>query len=268
MIPWQAWALALLVLLALGGIMLTRSMAWKRLQLQKASRLAAADRVDEMIHYLERNRDRSSVVEPLTNALVYFLIRSGRFDEAERVVVQAIEKGDRSAASIGQLGYISAGRGDAVQAEQYYRKAMEKDPSLKATLAVNLAGLLLERRERLDEAEELLCEALELRQGSARSGVHVNLALLHLERREPRDALVHAMTGYELLSSSDLTRGPRAQALALAARASRLLGEGTEAIDLARKAMKLVGGLPGWEKLHGELAAFCGGDGGGREASS
>ncbi len=248
-------ALGALAVLTLAGFLLMRTPAWKSIQLRRAAVLAASGRVEEMIRMLQRNRDRKSVKDPLTNALVYFLIRAGRFDEAEDVVAEAVQKGDTGGTALGQLGLIESGRGNAAQAEQYYRKALEREPGLAASLGVNLAGLLIEKREEpgLDEAGRLLQEALEIRTGASRSGVHINLSLLGLARNQPRDALVHAMTAYELMPSGDHSRGSRAQALALAARASSLLGEAGEALDLSKKALSLLDGLAGFEKLHAEI---------------
>ncbi len=244
---------AALILLTLGGFLFMRTRAWKRLQLRRASILAATNRVDAMIRLLQRNRDRRSVLDPLTNALVYFFIRAGRLDEAEDTVAEAIQKGDSSGTALGQLGLIASGRGKADEAEHFYRKALEKDPSLIRSLGVNLAGLLIEKRQGLDEAERLLEQALESREGASRSGVHVNMALLGLARGESRDALVHSMTGYELMPTGESSRGPRAQALALAARASGLLGEREEAVELSRKALGLLDGLQGFDKLRTEV---------------
>lgn len=248
-------ALAALVVLTAAGFLLMRTPAWKSVQLRRAAVLAASGRVEEMIRMLRRNRDRRSVKDPLTNALVYFLIRAGRFDEAEDAVAEAIQKGDASGTALGQLGLIESGRGNAAQAEQYYRRALEKEPELAGSLGVNLAGLLIEKRDGagLEEAEKLLQGALEIRSGASRSGVHINMSLLGLARSQPRDALVHAMTAYELMPSGEHSRGSRAQALALASRASSLLGEAGEAVELARKALSLLEGLAGFDKLHAEI---------------
>ncbi len=232
---------------------LIRSPYWKQRQLKKASVMAARGDIDGMIGYLEKNRNTRSVSCPLSNALIYFLIRAGRLDEAESVILDAIEKGDSSGIAIAQLGYVSADRGEKGAAEEYYRRAIRKDDSLKSTLNVNLAALLIESGERLDEAEELLREALEHREGNAKSGVHVNLALLHMKRNEPREALVQALTGYELMPGAGFTKLSRAQALAVAARAYRSLGDTSEAAKMAGKAIKLLEGLPGTDKLAEEL---------------
>jgi Tfp pilus assembly protein PilF len=219
---------------------LFKSMPWKRFQLRRASIMAAGGRVEKMLRFLERNRDRSSVSDPLTNALVYFLIRAGSLDRAEDVVNEAMERGDDSGRALAQLGYIAGGRQDTESAESYYRRALEKDESLKSTLNVNLAALLIEEGERFEEAERLLEEALEMREGIGRSGVHLNLAILHMKRDEHRKALVQAQTAYELLPNSEATRRSRAQALALASRAYVSLGEREESRKMASKAMKLL----------------------------
>lgn len=254
--------MTLLVLLAaatLAGFLYLRSPAYRRRLLRKAATLASAGRIDEMLALLRRNMNPASVADPLTNALVYYFIRSGDFSEAEKAVLEAMNRGDRSGMAVAQLAYIAAGRGDPQEAESLYRTAMEKDPPLRRTLLVNLAALLMEQGgDRLDEAEELLEQALELREGAARGGVHVNLALLHLKKNQPRDALIHAMTGYELQPTSEATRLGRAQALALAARASQILGEGAECSALAGRALDLASGIQGAEKLEEELRALAG----------
>jgi tetratricopeptide (TPR) repeat protein len=258
MSPGLVAVLGILFVVTAGAFLYMRTPAYGRLLLRRAAMLASTGRIDRMIALLQRNRRRSSVRDPLTNALVFFYIRSAMFDEAEKVVLEAMEKGDRSGTAIAQLGFSAAGRGDRKAAESLYRKAMERDPDLRKTLTVNIAGLLIETGERLDEAESLLMEALDLREGEARGGVHINLALLYLKLKEPRDALIHAMTGYEVQPVSELTRLGRGQALALAARASEMLGEKTECAQLASKALKLVNGLAGSGKLVSELESLAG----------
>jgi len=250
--------LVLLAVVAWLAVRLVRSPVWKQRQLRKASLMAARGDIEGMIRYLDRNRNRKSVACPLSNALIYFLIRAGRFDEAEAAILEAIENGDSSGTAIAQLGYVSGGRGEKGAAEEYYRRAIAKDESLKPTLASNIAALLIESGERLDEAEALLREALEAREGIARSGIHVNLALLHMKREQPREALVQALTGYELMPGADFTRVSRAQALAVAARAYRSLGDGEESAKMAAKALKLLEGLPGTGQLASELAHMSG----------
>jgi pentatricopeptide repeat protein len=258
MSPFLAFPLAALIFLTALGLAYMRTPAYRKLLLRRAAVLASAGKIDAMIDLLDRNRKRSSVADPLTNALIYFYIRSGRFDEAEKVVLEAMEKGDRSGMAIAQLGFSAAGRGDPKAAEDLYRKALEKDSGLRKSLNVNIAGLLIESGQRLDEAERLLEEALELREGEAKGGVHINLALLHMKRKQPRDALVHAMTAYEVQPVAEITRLGRGHALALAARASQMLGEKTECVELASKALKLVSGLAGSEKLVSELEILAG----------
>ncbi|MEN8208238.1 MAG: tetratricopeptide repeat protein [Candidatus Fermentibacteria bacterium] len=233
---------------------LIKSPTWKQLQLRKAAKIAAAGKTDNMIEFLKRNMNKKSVSDPLTNALIYFYIKSGQYDEAESIILQAVEKGDDSAMALAQLGYVAGGRKDHKKAEELYREALKRDDSLKPTMNMNIAGMLIELGERLDEAEELLTEALELREGSARSGIHVNLAMLYLKRNQPVDARVQAMTAYELIpSGSIILAGSRANALALASRACSMQGESDEASKLASKALKLIEDLPGMNVLAGEL---------------
>jgi Tfp pilus assembly protein PilF len=252
-----AAVLAGLALLTAAGYIFMRSRQYKALILRRAAVLASSGRIGDMTGLLQRNRDRSSVSDPLTNALVYFLLRSGRHDEAEKVVVEAIEKGDKSGAAVAQLGFAAAGRGDRKSAEELYRKALDKEPSLGRTVNVNLAALMMEDG-RLDEAESVLVEALEMREGASRSGVHSSLSILYLKKGQPRDALVHAMNSYELQPASELTRLGRAQSLAVAARASALLGDIPQSRGLAEKALHIVEKAPGAEALTKELAHLAG----------
>lgn len=233
---------------------LTRSTAWKQIQLRKAAKLAASGKTDDMISYLNRNMNRKRVSDPLTNALIYFHIRSGNYDDAEAAIICAMENGDDSGMALAQLGYVAGGRKEPDKAEEYYRKAIERDESLKPTMYINIAGMLIESGERLDEAEDLLKQALELREGPSRSGIHVNLAMLYLKKKQAVDARVQAMTAYELIpSGSMLLKTSKANALAIASRACTMQGEKDEASQLASKALKLIEDTPGTEKLVEEL---------------
>lgn len=67
--------------------------------------------------------------------------------------------GDGSGTAMAQMAYIAQQRGDHADAEKFYRRAIETDEKLAGTMKVNLAGLLINADERLDEAEKLLEEA-------------------------------------------------------------------------------------------------------------
>lgn len=244
---------------------LVRSGTWKQIQLRKAAGLAASGKTDEMLAYLRRNMNRKDVSDPLTNALVYYYIKSGQFDLAESVINEAIERGDTSALALAQLGYVAGGRKDPEKAEAYYRTALSMDGSLRPTMNVNIAALLIESGERLEEAEKLLLEALELSDDASRkSGVHTNLAFLYLKMRKPVEARVQAMTAYELIpSGSVILNASRANALSLASRACAMQGEEAESASLASKALKLVRDLPGMGRMAEELERMAAGGAGG-----
>ena len=254
--PGLLIVLAVCAVLVVGAFLLTRSPHWKRLILRRATMHAARGRIDRMMSLLERNRDASSVVDPLTNALIYFFISAGKTDMARELVEQAISLGDDSASAVAQLGFIAGADGERDEAEKRYREALSIDPALRSTLNVNLAALLIERGTGLDEAGTLLREALELREGASKSGVHMNLALLHLARREGREALVQSLTGYELLPAGELTREARSHALALASKAYQLLEDMEEARKMAAKALRLVEGTPGEAALRQQLGTL------------
>jgi Flp pilus assembly protein TadD len=238
---------------------MVRSRTWKHLQLRKAAKLAASGSTEQMLAYLRRNMNSRDVSDPITNALVYFHIKAGQFNEAEEIIRKAIERGDDSGMALAQMGYVAGGRGDREKAESYYRQALEIDESLKPTMNVNIAGMLIESGQRLDEAEKLLKEALDLRKGSSRSGIHANLAMLYLKRNKPVEARVQAMTAYELIpAGSMILNSSRANALALASRACRMQGEKEEAAKLASKALKLIQDLPGMDRLADELRKMAG----------
>lgn len=238
------------------GYRLIKSPVWKQRQLKKASEMAAAGRIEEMISYLEANRDRKRVTCPLTNALVFYFIRSGDADRAEKVVMEAVGAGDDSGTAMAQMAYIAQQRGDSGDAEKFYRQAIATDEKLAGTMKVNLAGLLITMGERLEEAEGLLEEALEQREGSGKSGVYLNMAMLHMKKKDFSRARMTALTSAELLPNTPLTVLGRAQAFGLAARCSALLEDRREAKRLAEKALKVLGDMPGTEKLRQELQEF------------
>ena len=240
------------------GYRLLKSPIWKQRQLQKAAKMASEGNVQGMIDYLETNRNRKSVACPLTNALVFYFIRSGESDKAEKIVVAAMDAGDESGTAMAQMAYIAQQKGQNDSAEKYYRKAMELDPKLEGTMKVNLAGLFINMDQRLDEAEELLEEALEQREGAGKSGVYLNLAMLHMKRKEYSRARASAMTSAELLPDTPITRMGKAQAFGLAARCSVKLNDSSEAKRLATKALKTLDKQPGTEKLQQELLAITG----------
>lgn len=237
---------------------LLKSPFWKRRQLRKASLMAARGDIKGMTGYLGANMDRGRVSCPLTNALVYFYIRSGDLDSAERIVTDAIGRGDDSGGALAQLAYIAQGRNEWDNAEKLYRKAMEIEPSLAPSLGMNIAGSLIQRNTRLDEAEELLNGALESVNGPSRSSVHLNLAMLNSLRGSHSQAKVHALTAFELMQDIEITRLGRAQALGLAAGASIRMKDPVEASRLSQKALKVLGDLPGAEKLRTELTEMAG----------
>ncbi len=240
------------------GYRLLKSPVWKQRQLQKAAKMAAGGNVQDMIDYLEVNRNRKSVACPLTNALVFYFIRSGATEKAGKIVVEAMDAGDSSGTALAQMAYIAQQKGQNENAEKFYRQAMEKDPKLEGTMKVNLAGLLINMNERLDEAEQLLEEALEQREGAGKSGVYLNLAMLHMKRKEYSRARASAMTSAELLPDTPITRMGKAQAFGLAARCSVKLKDNGEAKRLATKALKTLDKQPGTEKLQQELLAIVG----------
>ena len=249
---------ACLVAVVFLGYRLIKSPVWKQKQLKKASEMAAAGKIDEMIAYLEANRDRKKVSCPLTNALIFYFIRSGDADRAEKIVMEAMGAGDDSGTAMAQMAYIAQQRGDNADAEKFYRQAIVKDDKLAGTMKVNLAGLLINMNERLDEAETLLEEALEQREGSGKSGVYLNMAMLHMKRKDYSRARMTALTSAELLPNNPITTLGRAQAFGLAARCSEKLKDSKEAKRLAEKALKILGEMPGTDKLRKELQELTG----------
>ena len=249
---------ACLIAVIFLGYRFIKSPVWKQRQLQKASKMAAEGKVQEMIAFLEANRDKKSVVCPLTNALVFYFIRSGDSEKAEEIVTFAIKSGDTSGTALAQMAYISQEKGENTVAEKYYKEAMEKDSKLEGTMKVNLAALYINMNSRLDEAEALLEEALEKREGAGRSGVYLNLAMLQMKRKDYSRARVSAMTSAELLPSTPITRMGKAQALGLAARCSVKMKDQGEGRRLASKALKVLDDQPGTDKLKEELLSIIG----------
>jgi Tfp pilus assembly protein PilF len=62
------------------------------------------------------------------------------------------------------MGNVYFGKQEYAKAEEYYRKAMKKDPS-NADVCNNLAWLLLVKKEDLPEAQRLALKALQMNPG-------------------------------------------------------------------------------------------------------
>jgi len=245
------------VLLFLLAWRVIKSTAWKKMRLQKSAKLAAEGNIEGMKKILRRNMNPKDVSDLLTNALIYYHIRAGEFSEAEKVVSEAVRLGDKSGMAIAQLGYIAGGRGNRELAEEYYRKAAKKDDRLSGTMNINIAAMYIQSNEKLDEAEELLKSALDLREETGRTGVHMNLAMLYLKKKDYIQARVQAMIAYELIPSGTMILNiNRANALGIAARACANQGENDESSKLASKALKIISDIPGQEKLREELTCL------------
>lgn len=234
------------VLLFLLAWRTLKSKAWKKMRLQKSAKLAAEGDVAGMKKILRRNMNSKDVSDLLTNALIYYHIRAGEFEDAEKIVSDAVRLGDKSGMAIAQLGYIAGGRGNDELAEEYYRKAAKTDNRLTGTMNINIAAIYIQNSKKLDEAEELLKNALDMREEAGRTGIHLNLAMLYLKKRDFIQARVQALIAYESIPQGSMVLNiNRANALGIAARACVEQGETDEGGRLAGKALKIIEDIPG-----------------------
>ena len=147
------------------------------------------------------------------------------------------------AAELFEEGLRLKGEGDLEGAERAYREALELYPIL-APAKVNLANIL-RFSERLDEAEQLLKEAIEL-EGSPVA--RLNLAALYLQREEDE----RAAETLAALSPEDLEEeAGRPLYYQLRSYIHRARGEFDKAERALQKALQLD---PGNETLKGNLA--------------
>lgn len=84
--------------------------------------------------------------------------RKGEFDLAEKEFMTASEKLPAAYVYLGNLYYVTE---RPERAEKYYRKAIAEDPR-NADALNNLAWLFYTKRENLDEAEQLVIQAIEM----------------------------------------------------------------------------------------------------------
>ena len=88
------------------------------------------------------------------------LRQQGRTDEAEAHVRETIRLNPNVAVNHSELGIIFQQRGDLENAEDSYRKALALDPTEPAA-CLNLAGILKDQHRQLAEAEQLYRRAIE-----------------------------------------------------------------------------------------------------------
>jgi len=155
-------------------------------------------------------------------------LEQGQLTGAREAYMRALQLSPNpSAQLLKEMGTVHALGGEVELAEAFFRKAIEKDPSL-AVVRADL-GMLLESVGRKQEAETLYRHALEVEPMlvSAQQG----LASLHLERGETEKALTLFRESVRLRPKDPVLR----LNLALALEKLGMKGEAQSERDLARE---------------------------------
>jgi tetratricopeptide (TPR) repeat protein len=190
--------------------------------------LAIQGKHPESLVHLDRAEQLQPGLLPFARARVSTLIALRRFDEAERIALDAIPRAEGDAESLGffwfQLGFISQSRGHTEEGAVRYLRSLRYDP--RKTESMYHCALLLDALGRTDEAVRVLAPAAELVPNNPK--VAARLGLLHLKRHQFAEAVPPLRRASEL-EPEDTTHRVR---LALA-----LYGAGgrSEAVALARK---------------------------------
>jgi Flp pilus assembly protein TadD len=163
---------------------------------------------------------------------------------AERWFKQALERAPDDGESLGGLGLVAMGRGNAAEAERLLREAVQRAPD-SSPLHNNL-GEVLRERGRLDEAEPQYRKALELDPDN--TSPYGNLGILQAERHEYAEA---EKTFRALLAR--VTGNRRLPALVNLATVCGEQGKLDEAKKLFRQALELA---PKHPRVSSSLASF------------
>jgi tetratricopeptide (TPR) repeat protein len=138
-------------------------------------------RLDEALKDYRSAFERSNdTPAPLLKELATVYAMNNRLDEAQVYFQKAIEKNPSFGAAHADLGLLLETKGEREKAEGYYRRALEIDPELIAAQQ-GLASLLLEKGE-IETAEELFRQSVELNPNDPVLRYNLALALERLGR--------------------------------------------------------------------------------------
>jgi tetratricopeptide (TPR) repeat protein len=207
-------------------------------------------RIDEAIAQYEKALQISPGYPVARNDLGLALCRQGRVDDAIVQYEKALQINPGNAEFHVNLGDALREKGRVDEAIAHYQKALQISPDHAG--AHNDLGNALLQKGRADEAITQYQMALKIIPDDA--SVHFNLgnALLHKSRAE--EALVQLQEALKLAPADPTVQGSLAWLLATCPKAS--LRNGSKAVELARQANELAGGKnPVF--LHTLAAAFA-----------
>ncbi|MBI4903226.1 MAG: serine/threonine protein kinase [Acidobacteria bacterium] len=187
--------------LELSDVLKTRTDLLRRLRRLDEGEAAAREAIGIRRQKLPANDVRQAEI---LNSLALIVQEKGSLREAERLFLEVLRFGDAlrqvdnlQSAVLSNLGGLYTSLGDSVQAERFLaecvaiRRKELKPPHPRLALAISkLANVLSEQPERLEEAEKLHREALEIRRRLSPRGspdVASSLVLLAKLRNLKRD---------------------------------------------------------------------------------
>ena len=209
--------------------------------------LANRGRIDEAIVRFQKALELKPDYADARNDLGTALAKSGRVDEAAAEYRKALELKPDHAEAHNNLGFVLARRGRVDEALAEHQKALELKPDYAE--AHNNLGIALAGRGRFDEAAAHFHKALELKPDYADARTNLDIA------RSDREEIVKALAGRrELLRSHPNDVAVlNDTAWVLATNPNASIRNGTEAVELAQRALELSGGRE--PAVFGTLAA-------------
>ena len=198
--------------------------------------LAGRGQVDEAIAHFQKVLEIKPNSAEAHNNLGIFLASRGQLDEAIAHYQKALKIKPDSAETHNNLGFALAGQGQVDEAIVHYRTAIEMKPDY-AEAHVNL-GNALHGRGQIDEAIAHYQKALKIKPDYPDAGRNLEAALSERERimkalAERRELLRSRPKDATLLNDT---------AWLLATNPNVSVRNGTEAVELAQRAVDLSGG--------------------------
>ncbi len=178
--------------------------------LREASELQKTGDINGAISVLEENLKDFSFSDPIFSSYISFLIANAKYDRAKDILKEMTSNKKEEFAAINMLGYVSTIEEKFEDAELYYKKALELDPTKKKPLYTNLAMIYAEQKINLDRAIEMLNEILNIEDGSNKYPIYVNLGYAYFQKGDYDNALGNEKLGLELIPKEEVYDSIRA----------------------------------------------------------